>query len=180
MHLDSRKGTQQGFSLVEGLVAMVVLSVALIGTTAAFNLITSSIGGTGSRNSANLAIDNDIAGIKQLAANYTSCVYPLGPVTSATGECSADISTSEYYFPEEPANWEVFLRSCRGDDVQHITVNLISAINARPAVAAGVVRQSAVREDVTDPKNHAIVVSYQGQGISRLVKVVPVVSAWCG
>jgi hypothetical protein len=179
MHLDSKRESQ-GFSLVEGLVAMIVLSVALIGTTAAFNLVTSSIGGTESRNNANLSIDNDIAGIKQLAADYTSCVNPLGSVPSSPGECGAAISTSEYYFPQDPADWETFLSSCRGDGVQHITENLILSINGRPAVEAGVVRQSAVREDASDDLNHAIIVSYQGQGISRLVKVVPVVSAWCG
>jgi type II secretory pathway pseudopilin PulG len=179
MHLDS-KHESQGFSLVEGLVAMVVLSAALIGTTAAFNLVTGSISGTGSRNNANLAIDNDIATIKQLAAEYTSCVEPLGSLPSSSGGCSAAISTSEYYFHQDPSDSEIFLSACRGDGAQHITVNLISAINARPAVGFGVVRQSAVREDASDPKNHTILVAYEGQGASRLVKIVPVVSAWCG
>ena len=179
MHLDSKQESQ-GFSLVEGLVAMVVLSVALLGTTTAFNLITGSISGTGSRNNANLSIDNDIATIKQLAAEYTSCVNPLGSIPPSSGGCGANISTSEYYFPQNPADWESFLGACRGDGVQHITLNLISAINAKPAVGAGVVRQSAVRADPSDPKNHAILVAYEGQGVSRLVKVVPVVSAWCG
>lgn len=179
MHLDSNVESQ-GFSLVEGLVAMVVLSAALIGTTAAFNLVTDSISGTGSRNNANLAIDNDIATIKQLSAQYTSCVNPLGSVLSSSGGCSAPFSTSEYYFPQGPANSPIFLSACRGDGVQHITVNLISAINSRPAVGFGVDRRLAVREDASDPKNHSILVAYEGQGASRLVKIVPVVSAWCG
>lgn len=172
-----------GFSIVEGLIASVVVIVAVLGTAAAFNLITSSIAGTSSKNAVATAIDKDISMIKDLSSRYTSCVVPSGSVP-ANGACDVSNNLSAYYFPQSTLETEKnkFFAACRSSTASsHITAGFVTAINALPKLESGVIRKPAVREDGADPKNHSIIVEYQVNGSTvRLVKVSPVVSSWCG
>lgn len=172
-----------GFSIVEGLIASVILIIAVMGTAAAFNLITSSISGTSNKNAINIAIDKDVSSIKRLSIDYTSCVNPVGSVP-AEGACDVSNNYSAYYFPMSalPSEQDKFFAACRSETASsHITAGFINAIDALPSVGAGVVRQPAIREDGNDPQNHNINVEYKSNGSSiRLIKVSPVVSSWCG
>ena len=172
-----------GFSIVEGLIASVVVVVAILGTVGAFNLVASSIRGTSDKNAAAIAIDKDVSMIKDLSVRYTSCVDPIGSVP-ADGACDVSNNFSAYYFPKSTleAEKEKFLAACRSVTASsHITAGFVTAINALPKLPDGVTRKPAVRENESDPKNHNVIVEYQVKGSTvRLVKVAPVVSSWCG
>ena len=106
-----------GFSIVEGLVAAVIVVVALAGTLTGFNLTTSSIRRTSEVGGANLAVDNDISRIKNLSFLYTSCVVASGSVP-ADGACDVAPGTANYYFPSAPANAQAFFDACRSDSAR--------------------------------------------------------------
>lgn len=174
-----------GFSIVEGLIASVIVVVAVLGTAGAFNLITSSIRGTSEKNAAATAIDKDISMIKDLSIRYTSCVNPVGSIPAdGDGACDVSNNFSAYYFPKSALETEKnkFFTACRSSTASsHITAGFVTAINDLPELSEGVTRKPAVRENGSDPKNHNVIVEYQVNGSTvRLVKVAPVVSSWCG
>lgn len=177
------KPNTAGFSIVEGLIASVIVVVAALGTAGAFNLIMSSIKGTSEKNAAATAIDKDVSMIKDLSARYTSCVNPSGSIP-ADGDCDVSSNFSAYYFPKSTLDSEKnkFFAACRSATASsHITAGFVTAINGLPKLDSGVVRKPAVRENGSDPKNHNVIVEYQVNGSTvRMVKVAPVVSSWCG
>jgi len=178
-----------GFSLVEALVAVVVLAVALAGSSVAMRGISGLLGRSGQLNASSLAIDNDISEIKRLGSLYSACVVSTGSIpTGASAGCGQGLSPSQaaYFFPVDPgvneANITAFFNACKAtSSSSHITQGFITAINALPAVGAGVSRSSVAREAPTDPKNHNVIVSYTAANgsIQRVIKVAPVLSAWC-
>jgi type II secretory pathway pseudopilin PulG len=174
----------QGFSIIEGLLAAVIVMIAIAGTSSAFNLLTSSVRRTDEVNSANLAADNDISKIQRLSTEYTSCVVPEGSIPAANACTNTSVNEANYYFPQstDPLEIQKFFTACQSSGSgSHITSNFVSAINSLPAVGSGVARQSAVREDSSDPSNHIVVVNYiLPLGGSRILKIAPVVSSWCG
>lgn len=182
--IPARAESHDGFSMVEGLVAGVILIAAVLGTVGAFNVITLSLGGTSDRNISNTTIDKDVSLIKKISVEYTSCVAPSGSVPAGNDLCDVSSRFSNYYFPMNPtvARQDEFLNACRSaDPAAHITAGFVQAINQIPALGSGVVRSLASREAPADPKNHNVVVEYRVNGSSvRLLKVAPVVSAWCG
>ena len=177
-----------GFSLTEALVAAVVLGIALVGASGALRGITDLLGRSGQVNAMNLAIDNDISEIKRLASLYTACLVPSGSVPAEDASCGNGITPDQaaYYFPVDPgsneANITAFFAACNASSAaSHITQGFITAINGLPAVGAGVSRSSVTREAPTDPKNHNVIVRYTAPNspMQRMIKVAPVVAAWC-
>jgi type II secretory pathway pseudopilin PulG len=177
-----------GFSLTEALVAAVVLGIALVGSSGALRGITDLLGRSAQVNAMNLAIDNDISEIKRLASLYTACLVPTGSVLTEGQSCGAGITPDQaaYFFPVNPgtneANITAFFAACNtASSGSHITQGFITAIGQLPAVGAGVSRSSVAREVPTDPKNHNVIVRYSAANspMQRMIKVVPVVSAWC-
>lgn len=185
----SLTAAQAGFSLVEALVAMVVLAVALAGSSVALRGITGLLGRSGQLNASSLAIDNDISEIKRLASLYTACVVPTGSLpTGASAGCGRGLTPNQaaYFFPVDPgvneANITAFFAACNSTSASsHITQGFITAIGQLPPVGAGVSRTSVAREAASDPKNHNVIVRYAAAdgSIQRVIKVVPVLSAWC-
>ena len=178
-----------GFSLVEALVAMVVLAVALAGSTVALRSITNLLGRSGQLNATSLAIDNDISEIKRLASLYSACVVSSGSIPSgASAGCGRNLAPNQaaYFFPVDPgvneANITAFFAACNTTSASnHITQGFITAIGQLQPVGAGVSRSSVAREAPSDPKNHNVIVRYAAAdgSIQRVIKVVPVLSAWC-
>ena len=178
-----------GFSIVEALVAVVVLAVALAGSSVAMRSITNLLGRSGQLNANSLAIDNDISEIKRLASVYTACVVPTGSIPSgASAGCGQGLTPDRaaYFFPVDPgvneANITAFFAACNATSAaSHITQGFITAIGQLPPVGAGVSRSSVTREAPTDPKNHNVIVRYATAdgSMQRVIKVAPVVSAWC-
>jgi type II secretory pathway pseudopilin PulG len=178
-----------GFSLTEALVAAVVLGIALVGSSGALRGITDLLGRSAQVNAMNLAIDNDISEIKRLASLYTACLVPTGSIpVGADAGCGQGLSPdqSAYFFPVDPgineANITAFFAACNAASAgSHITQGFITAIGQLPAVGAGVSRSSVAREAPADPKNHNVIVRYTAPNspMQRMIKVAPVVSAWC-
>jgi type II secretory pathway pseudopilin PulG len=177
-----------GFSLTEALVAAVVLGIALVGSSGALRGITDLLGRSAQVNAMNLAIDNDISEIKRLASLYTACLVPTGSLLAEGQSCGPGITPDQaaYFFPVDPglneANITAFFAACNAASADsHITQGFTTAIGQLPAVGAGVIRSSAVREAPTDPKNHNVIVRYTAPNspMQRMIKVAPVVSAWC-
>lgn len=178
-----------GFSIIEALVAVVVLAVALAGSSVAMRGISGMLGRSGQLNASSLAIDNDISEIKRLGSVYSACVVPTGSIPSgASAGCGQGLTPTQaaYFFPVDPgvneANISAFFAACKASNASsHITQGFITAISGLPAVGAGVTRSRVAREAATDPKNHNVIVSYTaGNGsIQRVIKVAPVLSAWC-
>jgi hypothetical protein len=177
-----------GFSLTEALVAAVILAVALVGSSGALRGITGLLGRSGQVNAMSLAIDNDISEIKRLASLYTACLVPSGSMLSAGQSCGTGITPDKaaYYFPADPglneANITAFFAACNAASAgSHITQGFITAIGQLPPVGAGVSRSTVEREAPTDPANHNVIVRYTAPDspMQRMIKVTPVVSAWC-
>lgn len=191
MPLASRRppSSAAGFSLTEALVAAVVLGIALLGSSGALRGITDLLGRSAGVNAMNLAIDNDISEIKRLASLYTACLVPTGSIpVGADAGCGQALSPDQaaYFFPVNPgtneANITAFFAACNAASAEnHITKNFIDAINQLPAVGAGVSRSSVAREASSDPRNHNVIVRYSAPNgpMQRMIKVAPVVSAWC-
>jgi type II secretory pathway pseudopilin PulG len=178
-----------GFSLTEALVAAVVLGIALVGSSGALRGITDLLGRSAEVNAMNLAIDNDISEIKRLASLYTACLVSTGSIPAgADAGCGKGLTPDQaaYYFPVDPgsneANITAFFAACNATSASsHITQGFITAINGLPAVGAGVSRGSVEREAPGDAKNHNVIVRYTAPNspMQRMIKVAPVVSAWC-
>jgi hypothetical protein len=190
------KPASAGFSIVEALVAVLVLAVALAGSSVAMRGITGLLGRSGQLNASSLAVDNDISEIKRLASLYTACLLtadmpiPMGSIpTGASAGCGLGFTPDQaaYFFPVVPgtneANITAFFNACKaGSAASHITQGFITAISDLPSdLGAGVSRSRVAREDATDPKNHNVIVRYAAAdgSMQRVIKVVPVLSAWC-
>ncbi len=178
-----------GFSLVEALVAAVVLAVALAGSISAMGRISGLLQRSAGTNAMGLAIDNDISEIKRLASLYSACLVSTGSIPSgASAGCGQGLTPDQaaYFFPVNPgvneANITAFFAACKASSAaSHITQGFITAINGLPAVGAGVTRSGVAREAPTDAKNHNVIVRYAAAdgSIQRMIKVAPVLSAWC-
>lgn len=188
-HFTGEIAVSQGFSLVEALVASVILAVAVVATMGAFNFVVSSIRGTGTTAARNAVIDNDISEIKRLSQLYSACTSAQGSIPSgevcpsAGGEASYPAGNSYYYFPSSDANIDAFFAACNStSEGSHIVANFISAIGSISLPSGSGVQRSAVREDGSDADNHVVKITYTSTAdlnFSRVVKVVPVLSSWC-
>jgi type II secretory pathway pseudopilin PulG len=170
---------ERGFTLIEVLVGGIIFALAVSATFALFNLTLNAIRKTETQSTANAAIDADVAKIKQLAEQYNACTVGAGSLDACPGQA---LGNSWYYYPQNSTIETAFRAACAsGTASGHITNNLINLINARAQPTGGVTRENAVRENGLDSKNHLILVRYvlASRNIDRVVKILPVVSAWC-
>ena len=197
---------QQGFSLVEVLVGLLVFAIASAATLAVFSNTIRSVFRTDDQARANAAVDSDISKLKQLAEQYNACMPPISGAVAASGSTTVCTGTwpdgitpiklgdSYYYYPVPGSNPSVdntavtnFRTACSSSAAaSHITKNLIDYINdttkfPQPPSAFKVTRSTASREAGTDASNHVIIVDYTSTqfNINRRVKLLPVISAWC-
>jgi prepilin-type N-terminal cleavage/methylation domain-containing protein len=177
-----------GFSLVEVLVAAVIIGVSALAATTAFNVIVQSIGGTGLTADQNRRIDAQIAVINELSEIYTACKSPSGVIPeNPQTECEGGIipRTSYYYFPDyqNTANVDAFFTACRSSQPgTHITNGFVEAINALQSPGGGVSSPVAERVQGNIASNHLIEITWSrapGVGSLRQIRLAPVVSAWC-
>lgn len=187
-----------GFTLVEVLVSLVVLTVASAGAVVAFNVTTQAVRGTESRSEQNRLIDDDIARVNRISETFTSCVEPAGanpsdPATYCTGdEVSGDPPNSFYYFPEisdpaDPDTWTdaTDFRSACSDG--SLRASFIAALGGGAAANLNGADGSvlAVRQPVVGAANssHLVVITWTDPGDSsrvlRRLLIAPIVSSWC-
>jgi prepilin-type N-terminal cleavage/methylation domain-containing protein len=186
-----------GFTLIEVIVAAVVMLVAMVGAISAFNLVTQSLRGTGLRADQSRRIDAQIAEISRLIEDYTACTTPAGavppspfdPATACLGDTSSIVKgNSFYYFPDpsDASNVNAFFAACGSATASsHITANFIAAIDAivpLPGVLdQGVARDSAARVNSSDASNSLVRITWRDSAnrVIRQIQVVPLLSAWC-
>lgn len=194
----SRTQTESGFSLIESLVASVLIVLALWGTS--MTLMVSNRTSRGSRLQSQLErlIEQDIAIISDLSERYTCC--PGSCTTDATvintanasGDCamnSTGAGVDQYYAPVQPyipiggtfttamAN---FRAACANGTLAN---NLITAFPVAPTAPAGatLTRSTPTLEDAAA---HRLAWTYTASidgspVISRVVHLIPTVAGWC-
>lgn len=190
------KVKRDGFSLVEALVALVVLTVASAGSIVAFNITLQAIRGTEVRSDQNRLIDQNVAQITRISETFTSCETPTGtnPVNPESYCTGTDVAfrNSYYYFPEIPdpddsdtwTNATSFRDACSDGSLRS---NFITAISGGSAVnlngsngSALVTRQPVV---AVANSNHLLEITWTAPSdstrIFRQIRVAPVVSNWC-
>lgn len=177
-----------GFTMVEILIGVVLLVLVASGSALLISAANSMLGTSTSQNDAQAAIDSDISRARKLAEDYTccpgSCTADAATISTArsNGQCLGNANDSTYYFPQKDTvqNPDVtsFSNACANGTV---TTNLISAIQALGTLS-GITRTVAV-DDASDPTSHCLRITYSGSGgaagITRVVKLVPTVAAWC-
>lgn len=174
-----------GFSLVEVLVAIVICVVAVMGTAAGFSLITQSVKKSSGFNETQMAIDNDLSRIRQIARTYSPCVDSRGDVPDSFPACGAaspaDIS-SDYYFPvgSDGAIAKFFDACAPAQTGAHFTVKFQELIEAGSDLPDDVTKV-VEREDSSDASNHNFVITYSSPRLAypREVVIAPVASSWC-
>ena len=182
----------RGISLVEALVAAVVLVVVSTMAISVFNNILLYINRTGQQASLNAVIDADLARIKQVVQAYNACSSVANGArgsTSSTGCGSYGETNSYYYFPD-PARSSgsgtdvaTFEAACGSTaEATHITKNFMTSIAATSSAAllsAGITK-SVSRQDGLEAQNNNVVVTYSGpRDVSRTVLISPYLSYWC-
>ena len=180
---------KDGFTLVEILVASVVLVVAITGAAFAF-MSSNKLSFAGSaRSQVESAIDRDLANIKDAAYRYTYC---SGDYTITGDACnSVEPGQEDYYFPDSvahPTRAEDFEEDCRDGSLSD---DLIAAINGgstslalgSAATALGISRDPAVLNSTIGAQgenSHDIRITYNHNGaVVRRVLVTPTAAAWC-
>lgn len=171
-----------GFTLVEALVAVVVITVGVAGTAGLFNVAMDAIRRTGEKASQGSGIESDISRIGELSVLYNACTVSTGSFDNCPDQA---VGNSFYYFPEDLANAGAFYAACNSVVPEtHLTNTFIERLNNRsllPDPGSGVTRLDAVREDGSDPSNHVVVVRWETAELNpaRVLKITPVVSSWC-
>ncbi len=175
--LRAAAGQDQGFTIIEILVAAVLIGIVTSMTAAVMSVSNRSTSKSATLGSAMAAIDNDISLIRTLSERYTCCsgTCTTDPVVvaNATTKCEGSVGDSTYYFPIAGNSTEItsFQTLCNSG----LTANLVTAINAL-SQPSGVTRTAVDDGDATARR---IRIDYSGTSISRVVKIVPTVANWC-
>lgn len=179
-----RRVDQAGFTLMEILIGVVMLAFVASGSAILITVANRMLGSSTSQNNAQAAIDSDTSRARKLAEDYTccpgSCTSNVSTITAArsSGKCLGNANDSTYYFPQLAADIPTFTTACESGT---LTANLITAIQALGSLPD--VSRTVTVDDGDDLTSHRIRLAYSGTGantgISRIVKLVPTVAAWC-
>ncbi|MFQ6537797.1 MULTISPECIES: type II secretion system protein J [Aphanothece] len=181
---------EQGFSIIEALIASVIVAVVIGATFRFFGTTVSTIFKSGEIASANSIIDADISRILTLSETYNACTVPTGTFVDCP---TAEFGDSWYYFPQPTAgdpvqteaDVQAFFDACNYPTVpttvaKHITQDFVSQIGTSDvSIGSRVTRLAALRQSPSDPSDHIVVVRWRHPGFERVLKIAPVVSSWC-
>lgn len=182
-------GPRPGFTLVEILIAAVVMVVSTIGSTLLFNQATRQ-GLTGNqRLQEQLAVSRDLASILEVNERY-SC---------AAGGCTATLSAVQHgqelppppdqdgYAPADIDASPEGIPSFRDLCARGLLTNLISALGARTLEGTGVRRTVSLLDAASSGTAQASIPPHRyrvdwrnAEGrLLRQVQLIPTVAAWC-
>lgn len=177
-----------GFTLVEMLVATVILSLAAIGTLGVINSSTSQVRRSGEINELNTLIESDIAAVRR-ANDRLVC-------TNGTCSIATNDPGAAGYFPNtaNQANVDFFVRLC-GYRQEASPPDPVGVFNANAGFANQLVANNLLpavdsrlqREVTVDDSGHRYTVRYTRRGpdgttdptIRRQITLVPATVAWC-
>lgn len=187
--LGERRSRADGFTLIEVMIASIVVLVAAVGAATALMSSNKIALNSSSRSQVESAIDQDVANLKDAAYDYTYC---SGSYTFSGATCnSVGPGQEDYYFPNSVTQlaWaDTFTAACNAGTLSNA---LITAINggasslALSSVATnlGITRDSAVLDNTagaSGEKSHDIRITYNYKGVVvRRVLVSPAAAAWC-
>lgn len=165
-----------GFTLVELLVAAVVMMLASIGGSALFNAATRQVNTIHQALTQQFSISNDLATVLELNDRY-SC---------ASGTCSADLSgdppNQNNYVPDDPddpAHTPTFRQLCAAGLANGLVTQVnATAVEAGPNVTRMASLQPAGSTSSATPHRYQVRWSSNGRTL-RQVELIPTVAAWC-
>ncbi len=179
-----------GFSLVEVIIATVLLAIVVGGTATILMSANRSSQRSGLLAETSAAIDTNIAMILKRAEEFTCCsgvcTADAATIAAAGAKCTGSYGDANYYFPDPDNATDLgnFLSRCKPTSATDGLVGpLIDSItggtNPIPA-PAGITRVIAADpDDGSDYSNHRILITYTGAGMTRAIKVTPSIGAWC-
>lgn len=185
------KASQAGFTLVEIIVATVLLALVSGGTALTLMSANRSTVRSELLTRTSAAVDTNIAAILERSERFTCCsgVCTANPATiaAAGAKCTGTFGDANYYFPSiapaDVADLTNFLSRCRPTSTTNGLVGpLIAEINADATLnlttPPGIIRTIQV-DDNADLLNHRMRITFAGNGLNRVVKIVPNVAVWC-
>jgi Tfp pilus assembly protein PilV len=170
---------QDGFTLVEILVMVVVLTTGLVGIATISSIANRSQSNTFQASNYNNAIASDIAEIERINDRYT-----CGSVTATAVSCtisSSDLTQSGYY-PSVAAGQTNFRNRCSTVSTFALVTDLASQIPANSSASSALTSASVTRSITTNSQDgvHRYSVSYSfGGSTVRTITLVPTAAAWC-
>jgi len=177
----SRSAGQEGFTLVETVLVVIVLTIGLTGIANLTSLANRKQREANSNSSAANAIASDIAEIRRINDRYT-----CGSVTTTTASCtisSSDLSQNGYY-PTSTAGQTNFNNRCTyNPSTFDLVTDLATAIPTSSSASSAALTAAGVTRTITTNAQagmHLYTVSYSyGGSTVRTLSLVPTAAAWC-
>jgi type II secretory pathway pseudopilin PulG len=172
-----------GFTIVELLMAIVIVVIAILGSAVTFNFAVKSTTQSADKVKIDSLIESDLAKLNAASVNYTYCT---GQYTWDGRLCgSASPGQQNYYFPpvttsSSDADAVAFDSDCKSGAM---TADLITAINGGDAslgfsAAAGGLGLSRVAQ--AEGSAHRIKVTYSlNSNVYRELALIPLAAGWC-
>lgn len=180
----ARCSSECGFTLVEVVVAIVILLGGALVVVGFFNLSTSSLFKSRNFDAAHAAIESDQSKIRRMAEEYSCCAGTC----STTGVCeNGEVGDSYYYFPNANTDDDArnaFFAKCDGTS-ERLSQGLKNEIDGMSTTSLDDVNVSREVDFYSGTSSdHRLSIKYTSADgsavpIDRLLIVQPTVSAWC-
>jgi prepilin-type N-terminal cleavage/methylation domain-containing protein len=168
-----------GFSLMELVVAVVLIAISSIGGTYLFNQATRQAKAISQTLEQQFAISNELAVIRDHNDRYTCATIPCSVQTDGNPPNQNQYVPAN---PDDPANTPTFHELCAVGLVD----NLISHINSTPKLTGSEITRLASADlsstgspSSTTPHRYLVRWSSTDGRVLRQVQLIPTVAAWC-
>jgi prepilin-type N-terminal cleavage/methylation domain-containing protein len=168
-----------GFSLVELLVAAVVMAIASMGGTFLFNQATRQARAISQTLEQQFAISNELAVIRDHNDRYSCATIPCSVQTGGNPPNQNQYVPAN---PDDPAHTPTFRQLC----AVGLAENLISHINSTPKLTGSEITRRASTDlsssgspSSTPPQRYLVRWSGTDGRVLRQVQLIPTVAAWC-
>lgn len=163
-----------GFSIVEGLIATVILSVVVLVAISGSNYVVKGLSRAKDRSIADSAMNAEAASLRESISEFHYCG---GEFLIADSDCNGEsLGESNRYFPSTESDQAAFGARCEGDP-SLMKSSLITLIEAIPT-APGISRQS-VDVDNSTMLVTIVLADSKGLALERIVSFYPPVAAFC-
>lgn len=168
-----------GFSLMELVVAVVLIAISSIGGTYLFNQATRQAKAISQTLEQQFAISNELAVIRDHNDRYTCATIPCSVQTGGNPPNQNQYVPAN---PDDPANTPTFHELC----TLGLADNLISHINSTPKLTGSEITRLASADlsstgspSSTTPHRYLVRWSSTDGRVLRQVQLIPTVAAWC-
>ena len=168
-----------GFSLMELVVAVVLIAISSIGGTYLFNQATRQAKAISQTLKQQFAISNELAVIRDHNDRYTCATIPCSVQTGGNPPNQNQYVPAN---PDDPAHTPTFRQLC----AVGLADNLISDINSTPKLTGSEITRLASTDlsstgspSSTPPQRYLVRWSRTDGRVLRQVQLMPTVAAWC-